>query len=313
MKSEERHQLQENTLIHLLESGAEKVRPYTTLIFGGISVLLGAMIVWSVWSQRQAAKTSEAWDQYEVAMTRQDDIERSDLLDLATSEQFGGSMVSEWAYLAYADRQLRQAAEFYLVNREASLDRLEEVANIYQQLAKGAATQDLRDRARLGLARVLEMQNKPDEAREAYVLITGPLSNYAAERAEQLDSPSAKAAADWLATADLPSSSLPNSPGTPGARPDFETLFPPTDGATDAGGGLDPDTMRSLEDVFGGAGAEGADRYGEAEEADGASADGASDDATTSDADSAEQSNDESGASNATETAGDGSAAEETE
>lgn len=271
MKSEERHRRQENELVHYLELGAEKTRPHLPIIFGVVGLALGAIIVTSIWSQRQAAQNRAAWDRYQLAVASAD-VEYSDLFDIARNDENEGSAIQEWAYLAYADRQVRQAAEYYLVDREASLDRLQNVAGLYEELAKGASTRLLRDRAKLGAARVLEMQNKIEEARAAYAKIDGPLAAYAAERIKQLDATQVEATGQWLATAELPSFSMPNLPGTPGARPNFGAEIPATDPASSgaAGTGLDADTLQSLEEVFGGSGDDGNGRYGDSPTGEGA-------------------------------------------
>ncbi|MEM9656861.1 MAG: hypothetical protein AAF961_00735 [Planctomycetota bacterium] len=247
MKSEHRHELETNVLAKHLADWTERIKPYTNLIFASIGILLGVAIAMSLWSQRQAREDGKAWTAYEVALAGSD-VEYKDLKTLSDDEAFQGSAMQEWASLAYADRQLRRAADLYLINRDESLQKLQDVWGVYEQWSTGASEPELRNRALLGLARVYEMQDKLEDARAAYGKIDGALAVLATERIKQLDSVDAKSAIEWLATVKLPNLTRPGGPGTPGERPEFNVDSPTAD--MQAPTGLD--TNRSLDEILGG-------------------------------------------------------------
>jgi hypothetical protein len=169
--------------------------------------------------------------------------------------------------MAWSDRQLLLASQSYLTDRVTTTKRLEQILPIYKELAQGAENSQLQDRARYGLAQVLEMQGKVDEAREAYGRVKGDLSALAAARDEQLASAEVKAACDWLATAELPKRETPST-GVGSAldlKPDFSAdvpaPMPSSSPVTDT---------RSLEEIIGGETSPlGENRYEAAEGTDG--------------------------------------------
>ena len=183
---------------------------------------------------------------------------------LAENEEFAGTPVPEWAYLAWSDRQLLLASQSYLTDRTTTNKRLEQILPVYKEMAAGAGNAQLQDRARYGIAQVLEMQGKVKEAREAYGKVKGDLATIAAARAEQLDSADVDAACEWLATAELPKRETPATGGAAlGTKPDFDAEVPAA-----APNSTPTSDTRTLEEIIGGdIGAAEVDRYEETEEA----------------------------------------------
>jgi hypothetical protein len=129
------------------------------------------------------------------------------------------------------------------------------------------------NRAHLGLARVYEMQNELEKARQEYLKVKGGYQQFAQEQAERLATPEAQEAYAWLATAQAPRPRAPAGPGTPGQRPEFAADdFPlpgeiPDAGATDGAS----DQSESFENLLKGFDlgfpkADEADRYKTSEE-----------------------------------------------
>ena len=104
-------------------------------------------------------------------------------------------------------------------------------------------------RAHLGLARVYEMQNELDKAREQYDQVTGPYAKYAKAQAERLATPEAQETYAWLATAQPPRPVQPMGPGTPGKRPDFSPGEIPLPNATNPGPAA-PSEGKSASETF---------------------------------------------------------------
>lgn len=256
MKTERRHDLETNDLAVRITDGIEKLKPYSGHLVGVALALVALMVAGSWWNSYSNSKQKEAWDAFSVAYDTTDP-ELVSLRRVADQSEYAGTAMQEWAYITWADRQVLLASSSYLIDREAALDRLRQVEGVYEQLMSGAVDPQIQNRARFGLARVYEMQNKLDEARRNYSLVQGDLQPIASERAMQLESAEVQEACNWLASAELPKRDLTGAAGTPGERPNFEADLPTATPDASA-----PD-MRSLEEILGAAGedAAGEDRY----------------------------------------------------
>jgi hypothetical protein len=250
MKTERRHELGTNTLATELAVWGEKLRPYQSTILIAVAALLGLYAAVSFWNARGASQEASAWNDYQLALF-QGDIDYRGVRRLADNEDLAGTRMQEWAYVAWADRQLLLAAQSYLVNRDAAKEQLAEIAAIYELYAQQAEDSEVRNRARFGLARVSEMQNRFDDARENYAKVEGALAAVAAARLQELEKNGKEisAVATWLATAELPKPAPPAGTGLPGVRPEFEASPPAADAGTDP---FDP--ARTLEEILGGTG-----------------------------------------------------------
>jgi hypothetical protein len=226
MKSERRHDLETNELAIQMQDFLDRVKPYASQIALVIVGLVALAYIGRIWTNASSATESSAWDEYTLASYSSDPELRSMKL-LAENEEFAGTGVPEWAYLAWADRQVLLASQTYLTDRNATTKRLEDAQGVFSSLADDSNSQQIQDRARYGLAQVLEMLGKVDEARSAYGRVRGDLTPLAEARAEQLESEKVKAACEWLATADLPERETPSTSGaTSGVKPNFAAEAP---------------------------------------------------------------------------------------
>jgi len=306
MKTERRHELETNTLAHQLKVWGEKLEPYSPLLLGGVAALLALYVIMSIWNSYGAARDRAAWDEYQMAVITGNNDMRELQTAAAREEHTGALTMQDWAYVGWADRQLLLAANEYFVDKTGVEKRLSGISAIYEQLADSAVDPEVRNRARLGLARVNELQSRPDEAVKQYKLVKGALGAVAAARAKDLESPQVRADEQWLATAKAPAPRMPSGAGTPGARPNFGAAAPSTDGPP---AGFDASS--SLEDILGGLNAikpsTGPARY-DAQPAEGttdadADAEGATDAAGPAKDDAADASNDDAAAPAADEAA----------
>ena len=213
--------------------------------------------IMTVWDAQSASKEAAAWDAFALA-TDTSDPEMKGLQRVAGDEQYAGTKMQEWAYVGWADQQVVRAMSSYFVDREVTKDRLTNVVGIYEELASGAADPQVLNRARFGLARVYELQNKLDEAKQQYLTVRGDLQRQASERAEQLDSEKVREACAWLATAELPKRDLTGGQGASGERPEFDAALPTGDSITE----------KSLEELLGELNSDSGEenRYGEDED-----------------------------------------------
>jgi hypothetical protein len=244
MKTERRHDLGTNELAHWTAGWIERIKPYSSLLVTALIVLLGTAVVGSIWNSASQSQQERAWSAFAMAMNTSD-FELKKVQQIASSDEYSGTDMQEWAFAAWADRQLSLASRSYLSNREASKERLQRIVGTYEQLAESSGDQQIRNRARYGLAQVYELQNRLEEARSQYDLVQGDYEAIARSRADHLMAPGMEETYNWLATAELPRRAFPDGPGTPGSRPAFEADFPDASkGPLDLG-------PKSLEEIFG--------------------------------------------------------------
>lgn len=231
MKTERRHELEENSLARGLVGWGDRLRPYSNAILLGIAALLLVYVGVSMWSSYQAKRNQAAWEAFEAALM-ESDADQHGLQRLTTSEEYQGTEMQEWALMGWADRQLFRASQMYLTNREEANERLTNILEIYKQYASNGTVPEIRNRARLGLARAYEMKGNIEEARKNYAMVEGGLQPIAAERMKELESKAVQETVKWLVSTPLPKPTPPGGPGTPGKRPGFEGNLPATDAAT---------------------------------------------------------------------------------
>jgi len=242
MKSEHRHELQTNELSAGLARWVDKVKPLTGQIVTGLVLLALAYAGLTVWDAQSAEKERAAWDAFALA-TDTSDPEMKSLQRVAGDEQYAGTKMQEWAYVGWADRQVLNAMGSYFFDREKTNDRLRNVSGIYEGLAQSATDLQVRNRARFGLARAYELQNKLDEAREQYLTVQGDLQPQASERAKRLESDEVREACSWLAIAELPKLDLTGGQGATGTRPGFDASLPIAEPSTD---GISAESLENL-------------------------------------------------------------------
>ncbi len=262
MKSEHRHELETNELSAGLAKSIERLKPISGQILTGVGLLLALYAGLSIWNARAAKTEQQAWEAYAFA-TDSSDPGMDELQRVAGNEEYAGTKMSEWAFVGWADRQVLNAMRFYFLDREKTQDILLAAEGIYGQFAVDASDPAVMNRARFGLARVYELQNKLEEARKQYMTVRGSLEPQASERAEHLESKAVQEACDWLATTALPKRDLTGGTGATGMRPDFDATVP---SATTSSDSISAKSLEELLKDLEGDSAED-NRYGEKDEA----------------------------------------------
>lgn len=253
MKTERRHDLETNELARYTAEGIEKVKPFSGQLLGVALFVVGGFILYSFWNSSNDSKAAAAWTDYFLAFSTTDQ-EMVNLQRVALNDRHGGTVMQEWAHVTWADRQTALASYQYLSDREATQERLATVSSIYEELIKGATEPQVVNRARFGLGRVYEMQNRLEDARKLYDQVEGNFEMIARERSDNLLKPEIQEACAWLASAELPASP---SVGASGDKPLFDVNVPETGGVS----------SRSLDEILGFGGNDSADqRYGDAED-----------------------------------------------
>lgn len=239
MKSAHRHQLETNALAHRLEVYIDKYRPYASTIAGVLVAIAVAALIWTYVSNSSAAKRSGSWDTFNQTVSATypnvDEIHR-------TAQEYQGTKMQQMADVTWADAQVMLASRQYIGNRKAANDAMERALSAYQGVIQSSKDERLTNRARLGLARIYEMQNHLDKARAQYREVTGAYADFAKREAERLDKPDSQDTYTWLATAQPPRQQVPMGPGVPGQTPPFSPADLGLPGAPGAPGASGPGT-----------------------------------------------------------------------
>jgi hypothetical protein len=169
-------------------------------------------------SSRREANRRAAWDQFTYVLTSGN----ADLDALREAAQENpDTPMSRLANVTWADNELQLGTELFFRDQAAAETHLDNARSVYRELIDKSKDPIILNRARLGIARVLETEGKPQEAAEFYQAVRGPFAQFAQQRAKELTDASVQDSVTWLASAEMPEIEAPSGPGTPGARPPF--------------------------------------------------------------------------------------------
>lgn len=216
MKSEERHELEQNTLAKLLEQGSDKAAPYASYIIYGLLAVAAVWAIFRLTSSNMVAKKDAAWDAYTMAVYPFP-ADTEALREAA--DQYKGKEVGEFAELAWADSQLAQGCREYFSDKKGSMEALDNALKQYEDAAKRVKNPVVRSRAQLGVAKATEAKGDIAAAIEAYNKVTGVYSELAESRVKVLEEWKSQDVATWLATAE--GASRPSGAGAGGMMPQF--------------------------------------------------------------------------------------------
>lgn len=228
MKADKRHELQKNELADWLGNHAEGAADYFWPIVGGVVVAfaLAIGVVWYMNSRDAASAT--AWGKYFQAHGEREDERGAAMKKVA--DTYKDSVAAQWAKLGYADLALAKAANLMFNDRSEATAKLKEAKDAYEELLKSARDPEILTRAQFGMARTLETDCKPEEAKKYYELVAkadkdSALSKAAARDAERMSDPQTVEFLNWFATAQPRKPTPIGHGGIPGLPP----LNVPTD------------------------------------------------------------------------------------
>lgn len=250
MKTERRHELENNELAEWLTVTIERVRPYSRALLAGVIAVAVLIFGMGFVRQRRATQRTEAWNAFFTAVNT---MQTEPLNEVVT--QYAGSEVGLWAELRLADLQLAEGTDLLFTNRPAALDELRSAEEHYTSVRDQADNPEVRERALMGLARSLEALNRLDDAQAAYRQVTedypeGLFAPTAQQRLADLERQGTKEFYDWFATQDpRPASETSLGPG--GNQPDFNFESLPDDSSSllPSGGAIPGDTGGAVLDL----------------------------------------------------------------
>jgi predicted negative regulator of RcsB-dependent stress response len=233
MKAEHRHGLQTNWLAKRLDVAIQQLRPYVSTVAGVIIAVAVLMMIWSYVSKSKFAQQGDAWNAYNQAVgSLPPSLEKLH----QSAQEYPGTKMQELADITWADGQVFNASQSFIYNRRAATDALNRATSAYQGVLQTSSDERLINRAHLGMARIYEMRNELDKARDEYLKVGGGYADYAKQQAERLAKPEAKDTYAWLEKAQPPLVAPPMGPGTPGRRPAFSAGDLSLPGATPEAG-----------------------------------------------------------------------------
>lgn len=199
MKSEHRHELQQNELAHRLTRVVEWSRLNAPLLVG--IVVGAAAVLFGINYFRSSASESamQRWDSFFTAAGRQD----GKSLEALGSQQ-SDTLAGQMANLLLGDMALSNGIDLMSTDRGAAETQLNEAKNKYVKVGLDATSTDplIAQRAILGLARYYETVGMLDEATKEYQNLAdkyakGPYAEAAKRKVTILSESSTKAFAAW--------------------------------------------------------------------------------------------------------------------
>ncbi|MEM7313908.1 MAG: hypothetical protein AAF497_12225 [Planctomycetota bacterium] len=198
MKTERRHELQENVLADWLGKQIVLLKPYSTAIVAGFLI---AAVLWFAVAQmgvNRSKNVSKSWDAYFEAAAVSDP---ENLREIAA--QYPRTEAGAWARQSAGDLALATGSQNMFIDREKAKELLEEALDDYSAANSMATSDLLRQRSLLGIAQSNEALNNFEAAESAYdrVISGWPNSSIAkssAKRLAFLKKPSTKEFYDWF-------------------------------------------------------------------------------------------------------------------
>lgn len=187
MKTERRHELQQNTLADWLGRqivwAEQNVR---LIIIGLVGVVIGAGLI-AYWNNSRAERRQEAWSDYLGAMESRDSVGQTKALE-SIANNASDLPPGQMADILLADMALNQGIDQLKTDRAAAEKKLNEAKKRYSDARNAAGDQNLKDRATLGLARFYETMGLIEEATKEYrTLADSPASLYQVEAERKID------------------------------------------------------------------------------------------------------------------------------
>lgn len=220
MKSERRHDLQNNELASSLGAGIEKVQPFVQYIVGGVVIAALFSVAWGVYTSFAKKSAAAAWTEYYFTLNTGDAESFK-----AIAADHPGSAAAIWAEQTAGDEYLADGIDALYKDRGQGVELLKKAIASYETVKSKSQNPELKTRAELGLAQAHESLGELDKAKALYqqVISAGlqpAITSVATSRVAFLDS---KAGKDFYAWFDKlkPTPALP--PQMPG-----DLSIPPT-------------------------------------------------------------------------------------
>lgn len=188
MKSEQRHQLEQNDLADWVQSTTGWLRPYVPYLVGSVVVVVAVALIYQYRSGAAEQLQREAWTEF---------FDANDPAQLEVLvRRYPDSVVVPYAQLRLADFRFEKGKALLTQDHDKALIELDGAIDLYEELA-GTNHPDVSRPAALGKALALETRGSRRKAVEA---LRGIASQYAGtsaaliaqKRVEQLETDTAR-------------------------------------------------------------------------------------------------------------------------
>lgn len=224
MKSEERHQLQQNDLADRLAALSAKVKPYIPHVAAAIVLVFVGMWIVGLISDSKQAKRGEAWKDFFGA-------QNAEQLDVVV-DRYPNSDIVPYARLKSAQFAFQDGKTKIFTDRDEAIKKLDKAVKAFEEVvAKSEPGGLLRSQALLGIAVSKETSGAVTDAVAAYKRLADECKGsteaaYAERQIKNLDTPEARAFYSQAQNykPKTPSTDLPptdwQNPSTPFQLPD---------------------------------------------------------------------------------------------
>lgn len=236
MKTERRHELEQNYLADRVGASVEQIAPYGKHIVGAVVAVLLVVFGYSWYSSRALAHNEKAWDLYLQASGMQapdtggQNLRRSKLKEILGNKSYAGTAAMAWARLTLAEDELNQGIDLLFTSRSEGVQDIEKARDDFKTVIKESGSLPgknvLVPRAKVGLARSQESLGEVMEAIKTYKEVEAQFAltaykGVAQRRITALEKDEAATFYDWLREQEPRRPVAPAGKGEPGLRPDF--------------------------------------------------------------------------------------------
>lgn len=151
MKSEHRHELQENTLSHYADDCLAFLKKYGNHLMVAVCVLSIIASVIIYWQRTSSGRHDQAWDALSEA------LHPSDYQTIATDAALSKTSAAPWARIQEGDLRLEEGIKLMFTMRSRGTQELQAALAVYNEiLGSSAIDPSIRERALFGKARCEE-------------------------------------------------------------------------------------------------------------------------------------------------------------
>lgn len=190
MKSEERHELEQNELVNWSTRWADQAWRNRWSILGVIATIGLVFGGWTYYSRSLAARTAASWQEF-LAATNPEQFQT--LVD-----RYPGSPAVPYARLRMADLRFQEGKARLANNRGDAILKIDEASKLYSALRDDSSLPpDVREQAAMGAAAAIETKGNIADAIAAYKQVSTDFSGTVAAlvaqaRIKRLESPDAE-------------------------------------------------------------------------------------------------------------------------
>lgn len=225
MKSERRHDLQNNELAGTLGVGIEKAAPYAQFIIGGVVIATVLALGYGVYSSFAKKTAAAAWTEYYFALAGGDAETFKSIGDKHPS-----SDAAIWGQQTAADQYLADGIDALYRDRDQAVELIQNAIKSYETVQQNASQPELRTRAALGLAQAQESLGELEKAKTLYQQVISDdlqpaITSVAKNRVAFIESQAGKDFYAWfdkLKPAPVAPPKMPNDLSKPPTGPDLK-------------------------------------------------------------------------------------------